>query len=464
MSELPSPGTIFARAWRSARAHAGPLLFTWVVFTVVTVALRYFVAKFARQLGGDQFAAWAGTNLADGLIGLLGVWVFLGLTRMHLEAARGQRPALGTLFGGGALFATYLLTASLVQAALALVFFPASWIASEAALQLARFNPVSELAYGAGFLLVTVIAIFPLLVAASNALFFALDAEQDPLAALTSGLHSVRGRVGWTLRLGGLALSLVLLGLVGLGLGLWGWTKVGAAPGLLALLLLASSLLIATFALLCSAHAYLALSQVLEAQLQGDDAASDVEAVASDRFGPLTPKSAPTEIRARRPRLELPRGARYFPRRTVAPATIPLALVLLLPWVVAGGNPLTAGIAGYELAGRLGLDSALGASTAVGGLILSGLAALLLLALSFRGRRALVLDAEGFALDVTPHWQGVRVRWAEIAGFRITGRGVQLRLRHRLWRWLWRPVVPVQGRPAHDVVEVLEAQQVFAVD
>lgn len=464
---LPDPWEIIQRGWRSTIPQFGTLLGAWAVFFAILIGISG-VTTVGIQLAffRDRVLVQVVSNSVNGLLGIGFLWLYAGLLKIHLAVARGERAVFSDLFGQGRLLGSYLLTNSLVQVVVFLLYVPVAVIAGPPTGYLLSQGAIGPaLIVGGAFLIVAVILILPVVVATLNALFFVIDREHDPVAAIVAGFHSIRGQSWWCVRFGlwgaALYLAFIVFAVVTCGLGL------------------VTILFLAPFGLLVSCHLYLALSEELEATIKGpapvkeeppsDDAyapPSDVPVYQrpSARYEPPSGPEFGSEAAPRRVELVVPGGADFFPPRSISSAAVPIAILLFVPWFAAGGSPIGMGVAGWWIARRLGFPQWIGITSGVGALMLCGVAALVLLMLAFRGRRAAVMDTQGFCLDVTPHWQGIRVRWFDLAGFRITGQGVRLYLRNRWLRWIWSPVLPCSDRQAHDVVSTLESHKVFRVE
>lgn len=78
--------------------------------------------------------------------------------------------------------------------------------------------------------------------------------------------------------------------------------------------------------------------------------------------------------------------------------------------------------------------------------------------------RAALIDDDGFVLGRTDRWRGLRVRWARMAGFRVTSVGVQLAIRGRPWTQWFGPVVLCPEATRHELTMILEENGVFSID
>ena len=470
---LPDPWVMFQRGWRSLTSQFGMLIVAWLVFIAIALGasgVTTVAIQFGLQIRGALVIQLLG-NAVNGLLGIGYMFLYAGLMKIHLNAARGERIQIATLFGQGRLLGTYLLTNSLVQVVVFLLYIPVVVIAGPPTAYLVSQGAIGPgVVVGGAFLLLSLILILPVIVATLNAMLFVVDAEQDPIAAVMSGFHSIRGQGWWCVRFGLWALAFYTAFVV----------IVIFTCGLGAVLLL----LLAPFALQVGCHTYLALAEQTEASLRKAPAPAPAPAPSHpsdllDAPGALVPTyqrstrdAGPpdarpeflTEVAPRRVELVVPAGATFFRPRPVHAWAVPLAILLFVPWFVAGGNPIGSGMAGWWVARRLGFPQWIGVSTGVGALLLCGVAAMVLLTLAFRGRRAAVMDQDGVCLDVTPFWQGVRLSWLDLAGFRIGSGGVQLYVRSGWLRWIWKPVLPCVDREAHDVVTVLESHHVYRIE
>lgn len=136
-----------------------------------------------------------------------------------------------------------------------------------------------------------------------------------------------------------------------------------------------------------------------------------------------------------------------------------LTLGLLFP--ATGGGCMIGAILAAPLADALELPAPLVGVMLVGGvcgLPVAGLAVTLHRFLQYRTVRR---DAAGFALGVTPKWRGSRLPWGRLAGFRQVADGVMLQVKGQAWTRWFGPVVRCEGREVHDLIEVLEQNEVY---
>ena len=364
------------------------------------------------------------------------------------------------------------------------------------------------------------LAMIPLTAASTVSIYFAMDRDLDPLASMTAGLRAVRPHIVWTYKFGALAMvvglamgagAMTCIGLVVV----IPFVFLFTAHYYLAFAEVVEAQLVAderAAASAASAEESVATAEAsaetvaeasaetvvveetagaaephpadaLDAPSAADAAPTgpagsvggqvggepEFDAKSDPKSNPYQPPDAPVYRRPDRSHevhepgqvlaAPLPPGARRF-RADPSGAVTPIAVACLVPWVLAGGNPFSGVVVGYLLARRFGFPDYLGAVTGVGVLLLCGVAALVVLLIGWRGRREVIVDGDGFALDGNERWTGQRLAWSEIRGFRITGRGVELFPRGP-WGWIWRPVVPTQDRDTHDLVEALEARGVL---
>jgi hypothetical protein len=477
---LPSPTELFERSWRDFSEHLGPML--GAVLIGIGIFIAFYIVLVAAMFGlmfllrGNQVWFQILNNAVTGVFTVVFLWGYIGYARFNLEIIRGAEPNLMTLFNQWRLIPNYFLTNSLVTQLMFLALIPFTALAAGPVAALwDPNNPFPAIGVGAVAYLILIVALVPLSAGTMMAAMFTIDRELDPVAAIMAGLRAVPGNIGWIYQ------AFLFLFAVGIGTSFLACTGVGALVAI-------------PFTTLLILHCYLALADRLEAQLAGEkadpsavvapepevadpadpaDSAEKAEVgspVEDEGANPYAPPSAkvegPTLASQRletplgRPAPQaLPKDARCY--RPAAPASVTMiAIGCLIPWVMAGGNPFSGAMVGYMVARPLGIPSWAGAVAGFGGLTLCGIAAIVVLVLGYRGRRDAVVDEAGLVVDGNRFWTGLRLRWDELRGFRISPRGVEIYLRGG-WGWIWRPVVPTRERETHDLVEKLEGHGVM---
>jgi len=476
---LPGPSEILDRSWKVFSEHLGPML--GAVLIGIGIFIAFYIVLLITMFGlmflfrGNQMVFQLVNNAVTGVFTVAVLWAYIGYARFNLEIMRGAEPNLMTLFNQYRLIPNYFLTNALVTMVSFLAFTPL--VALAAGPVAALWDPNNPLpAVGVGVLtfLVGVVVLVPLSAAMVMSALFTIDRELDPVASVIAGLRTVRGNIGWIYTMFFLLVAAYLASSVLM------CTGIGA-------------LLAIPFMTLMGLHCYEALASSIEAELVGEGPAptpepepqpaeepsapepaqevgAPVGAVEDAGDNPYAPPSAKVEgpIQTRgssllgRPAPEpLPVDAHRY--RPEAPAKVTkVAIVCLIPWILAGGNPFSGAVIGFTLGRMLGFPSWAGAVAGFGGLTLCGVAAIVVLLLGHRGRREVIVDQAGIAVDGNTFWTGVRLRWDELRGFRISPRGVELYLQGA-WGWIWRPVVPTRERETHDLVEKLEGHGIMRI-
>ncbi len=473
---LPGPSEILDRSWRDFSEHLGPMVGAVLIGFGLLVAL-YFVVGIAMfglmyLFRGNQMVFQLVNNAVTGVFTVAFLGFYIGYARFNLEIMRGAEPNLMTLFNQWRLVPNYFLTNALVTMISFLTFIPfVALAAGPIAALWDQSNPWPALGVGVVTFAVMTVVLVPLSAGLITAALFTIDRELDPIASVVAGLRTVRGNVGW------IYMTFFLL------VGAYFATTVLLCTGIGALVAI-------PFMTLMVLHCYEGLAQTVEAELAGQAAEVAPETVGEEpsalqpaeegpaeeapektsNDNPYAPPSAkvdgPTQASARQvvgrpaPQL-LPADARRY--RPEAPAKVTkIAIVCLIPWILAGGNPFSGAVIGFMLGRMLGFPSWAGAIAGFGGLTLCGLAAIVVLFLGHRGKRDVIVDEAGLALDGNAFWTGVRLHWHELRGFRISPRGVELYLQGA-WGWIWRPIVPTRERDTHDLVEKLEGQGILRI-
>lgn len=478
-SVMPDPWTIYASALETFRARLSSFL--GVQLMVYFGGIGAYIGIAAVTLAG--FFLFRGypivgqvlQNLTGGVFGIVFLWLNAGLVRFHLTAHRGGTPAFEGIVKEHRLVPSYFLLNAAVTVVGLLVYLPgASAIGGLVyALHRAGAAPPIFIVTGVVLGLVYVFALLPLFAAMTVSAFFLIDRELDPIAAVLASLRAIRPHVAWCYHFGLVTILVYLaLGVVGV--------VVGALTCGYGMLLLISYLI------LVQCEVYEQLSKRLAAQLRGDEPSegepasagigSEVEAdpegagdlkgdlgeerpALDPKANPYAPPAAAVEVVLAAEGRELaaapPAGCVELTGPPLPPGVLGGALVFLIPWVIAGGNPFSGGVIGFQLSRQLGIPTWVGGLGGAGGLLACGLAAFVVLLVGYRGRRRVVVDLDGFALDRTPYWTGTRLSWRDVASFRTTGLGVELKPRG-LFGLFWRPIAPTQERETHDLVTRLE--------
>jgi hypothetical protein len=155
-------------------------------------------------------------------------------------------------------------------------------------------------------------------------------------------------------------------------------------------------------------------------------------------------------------------GAIVVPARPPGRWQIPLAVLVLAPVMAAGGSPFGAIQWCIELATRyLSLPMWFGFAMAFGLFTVPSLTAFALLRGRYVGSRGAALEERWVTFGATERWRGVRVRWKDVEGFRLTGDGVMLTVRGQWWTRWFGPVIRSEGELTHQVVVSLEERKIF---
>ncbi|MGE0712020.1 MAG: hypothetical protein AB7N76_31315 [Planctomycetota bacterium] len=322
--------------------------------------------------------------------------------------------------------------------------------------------------------------------------YFQVDRAQGPIASLKSSVDVVRPALGWFVGLAfalGLAFVVPFVPLVmAVPYLFFRWSEVAA-------LVVAACLLVSCFVgpwtFLCWAHGYREASGLFakhQRRAAPPRSPAPEPGRATARLGPsseeqplgagsrVAPDDAPvaksqaSAAEPQAPEGELaPAAEEPAAELVIEPEPQPvwvsaLAAALITPLVIAGGSPLAGIQLGDQLAQVFDVERILVQVGTVGALFASGLATWAVLWLSYRGRRRVVVDEDGFRFDATRRWPGTRLRFTRIAAFRLIGEGVQLLPeRSRLPAWLG-PIVPSRERDTHFIVEELERRRIPRVD
>lgn len=474
---MPSPTDIFSRAWGTLSEHLGMMVVAVLagigVFIAFYIVLMIAMVGLAFALGPNSIAFQIGNNVVGGVFGVAILWGYVGYFRFNLDIIRGAEPDLMTLFNQWRLVPNYFLTNAVVQIVMFAWILPVSAVAAGPVAALwDKANPFPALAVGFSCLFVAYLAFVPVFVGSSAGAMFSIDRELDPLASMMGGLRAIRGKIGW-------CYSFAIM--------FFFFTMVSIIP----LMTCVGILVVLPFSTLVMVHAYLALAESVEAELVGEiakaapetaiDEAPDTEALEEgeptpgkalgtpvDSSNPYSPPSAKVDRPAtlsgapgRPAPAPLPQDAKRYRPDAPAGATGP-AIVCLIPWILAGGNPFSGAMIGYLVARMIGYPDWAGAIAGFGALMLCGVAALVVMLLGNRGHREAIVDQAGVAVDGNQFWTGVRLQWSELRGFRISPRGVELHVKG-FWGYFWRPIVPSRERETHDLVETLEARGVMRV-
>lgn len=479
---LPGPEEILRRSWKNFSEHLGPMVGAILIMIALFVA-AYIVlmgAMFALMyfLRGNQVWFQVANNGITGVFTIAFLWAYIGYARFNLEIMRGAEPNLMTLFTQWRLIPAYLLTNSfmtLVSFVFTLPFM--ALIAGPVYAVWDKQDPKWAFIVGGVGVLIMIIVTIPLGAAAMVSVLFAIDREIDPVASVVAGVRAMRGNVLWVY------VMAILLFLLYIAASVVACTGVGAIVAF-------------PFMTLVGLHCYLALADAIEAELEGEAAPAKAEAIEAAPEAPEgeAPESeaaegpggevgapveepgdnpyAPPAAKVEGPQAFQPADGRPRPQplpqdaqryRPTAPAKVTaIAIVCLIPWILAGGNPFSGAFVGFALGRQLGAPDWVGIVAGFGGLTLCGVAAIVVLLLGHRGRREAIVDRAGLAVDGNEFWTGVRLRWDELRGFRISPAGVELYL-HGFWGWIWRPVVPTRERETHDLVEKLEAHGIMRI-
>lgn len=499
---LPGPSEILDRSWRDFSEHLGPMLGAVLIgigiFVAIYIVLMIGMFGLLFLFRGNQVLFQVANNALSGVVTVVFLWGYIGYARFNLEIMRGAEPNLMTLFNQWRLLPHYFLTNALVTMISFLALAPFAALAAGPCVALwDPQNPIPAIGVGLLVFLVSIVVMVPLSAAMVMAALFTIDRELDPVASLMAGFRCVRGNILWTYLIWLLLLATYLA------------TGVVACTGVGALVAI-------PFMTLVVLHCYEALAKHAEAPLVGRPApdapveavepvesvesVESVEAGAQTEVGtpvqatsedattakdepkpdnPYAPPSAelagPSAGPSAGPKAEssasapgrpapqpLPQDAHRY--RPEAPARVTkVAIVCLIPWILAGGNPVSGAVVGFAVSRMLGFPSWAGAIAGFGGLTLCGVAALVAIYLGHRGRREAIVDEGGLVVDGNAFWTGVRIRWDELRGFQISPRGVEVYLQGA-WGWIWRPIVPTRERETHDLVETLEGHGILRLE
>lgn len=177
-------GEVLSIAWDRFKQFWPVVVFSYVLSIVIGQIVggvqQVLIATGAIEPGSS---AGISVQIAFFVVGqMVAAYFQVGLTRIHLEAARGQSPSFGLLFSGGDRF-----------------------------LALFAFTLLYGLIVGIGILLLIVPGIFFAL-AFAPAQFYVVDQRMGPIAAMQASWEATKGQKG----------DIFLLGLAGFGLGLLG--------------------------------------------------------------------------------------------------------------------------------------------------------------------------------------------------------------------------------------------------
>lgn len=474
---MPDPWSLYVSAWETFRERLSSFMGVQLIFYGAIIAI-YIVVGLGTfgsffLLRGNPIAAQVVQNFITGVVGVVILWLNAGLFRFHLAASRGVAPAFETVFKEHRLVPNYFLLNAAATVVALVAYIPGAAVIGPLIYGLIQADVPWQGVAAIGMLaaLVYFVLLTPILLAVATSALFLIDRDLDPIAAVVAALRAVRPYVGWSYYFAFVSL------VVGLALGVIG--------GVLGVLTCGyGALLVFSYLILVQCEFYGQLATRLEAQLRGPEGANpspaDVSAQATEQgsappegaaASPLTAEGGgnPNPYAPPRADVELiqaagdglqraapvPAGCQEFRGPPVPSGVGAAALAFLAPWVVAGGNPFSGAVIGFQLGRQLGMPNWLGGLAGGGGLMACGLAAFATLLVGYRGRRRVVVDLDGFAVDRTPFWGGSRLGWSALASFRTSGVGVELRPRG-LWGWIWRPVVPTQERETHDLVALLE--------
>jgi len=500
----------YARALSTVRFHAGTLGAATLILAGTVIALSLATQAVATGLilvvGSNsvlliQIAQYSGQLVS----GLLITFLTLGYLRILIECARDREPSLGVLFGEGKKLVVGLICNGLGQTMVSLLsLLPGAgfgglliYLITSSTLDVGLRILIGVCA-GAVLLTLTM----PLALWSYVSFAFLVDRDQGPLGALASG---------WR--------SLELWGAFRFGLTTIVMSGVAAIAALLTCLV--GSLLVIPWLALALVHVYLDACERLEGKLEvperelielepadeaphdeasheatldADPAATGGEPARAEEGQTAVDFSAPPgygpppgygaaagpppgygvgdpveqaelaeeeqEEVVKAPAVAEADAVLEIEDAAVPSWVHPLTLGLLLPLLAAGGSPVTGGFLGYALARQFGFPEWLGATAGAGALLLFGVAALTVQVLGLRGLHGAAVDREGVLTERTARWGGWRLRWGEIASFRITGDGVVLYPRGRLGRFFGR-LIPARDSEAHHLVERLEANGVY---
>jgi hypothetical protein len=177
-------GEVLSIAWDRFKQFWPVVVFSYVLSLVIGQIVggvqQVLIATGAIEPGSSSGIS---VQIAFFVVGqMVAAYFQVGLTRIHLEAARGQSPSFGLLFSGGDRF-----------------------------LALFAFTLLYGLIVGVGILLLIVPGIFFAL-AFAPAQFYVVDQRMGPIAAMQASWEATKGQKG----------DIFLLGLAGFGLGLLG--------------------------------------------------------------------------------------------------------------------------------------------------------------------------------------------------------------------------------------------------
>lgn len=179
-------GEVLSIAWDRFKQFWPVLVFSYVLSFAIGQVVAYIhpALLFAGALEPGSIAETS-VRVSLLVVGqVVAAYFQVGLTRIHLEAARGQPPSFGLLFSGGDRFIALFL-----------------------------FNLLYLLAVFFGILLLIVPAIF-IGLALSIGQFYVVDQRLGPVAAMQASWSATKGQKGDIFLLGLAAFGLGLLGLV----------------------------------------------------------------------------------------------------------------------------------------------------------------------------------------------------------------------------------------------------------
>jgi hypothetical protein len=187
-----SVGEIFSIAWERFKQNWAVLVFTYLLTLVITQAIGAVPNVIAATGAVDDQMVILGMTGGVTLFNfVVSCFFYSGLTRIWLEAARGQTPSFGTMFTGGDRFFAFLIA-----------YFLLSLVA------------------GVGFLLLVVPGVI-LLLGLGLAPFYVVDAKMGPIAALQASWAATKGQKGDLFVALLASMGVIIVGLLACGVGMF---------------------------------------------------------------------------------------------------------------------------------------------------------------------------------------------------------------------------------------------------
>jgi len=142
------------------------------------------------------------------------------------------------------------------------------------------------------------------------------------------------------------------------------------------------------------------------------------------------------------------------------------AFFLLIPLLAVGGNPVGGVIPGLQLGGYFqgAVPLVAGFGVGLGAVMIPSIAATLLLYHRYSSFRPVELDDWGCVFGKSDAWEGVRIPWRRVEGFRLTGHGIMLKIDKQPWtRWLG-PLIRSDDLLTHEIVVALEQKEIYSLE